>query len=129
MRIAQMEKKPEYQISSSMNEGVHEIVMKGELIQGEHDRMSLDMITLISSMGANNVLVDIRALRGRLSITETYERVRNYPPHMYKTYVAMVDIPENSDYSSFHETTAANAGMKLRFFTDIDTARTWLKKK
>jgi hypothetical protein len=41
----------------------------------------------------------------------------------------VVDIPENSDYQSFHENTAVNAGMKLKFFTDIDAARAWLKSK
>jgi hypothetical protein len=124
-----MGKKAGYQISSSMNDGILEVIMTGELIKNEYDKMSNEVIALTNSTGAKNMLVDIRTLKGRLSIAETYERVRNYPPHMYKTHIAMVDVLENADYQKFHETTGLNAGMTLKFFTDIDAARAWLKSK
>ncbi|OQC55327.1 MAG: hypothetical protein BWX55_00164 [Deltaproteobacteria bacterium ADurb.Bin022] len=44
------------------------------------------------------------------------------------TYIAMLDTQENVYYGSFYEDTAVNAGMKLKFFTNIDLARNWLKK-
>jgi hypothetical protein len=124
-----MAKKADFQISSSMNEGILEIIMEGELAKSEHDKMSNEIIALINSSGVKNVLVDIRTLKGRLSVAETYKRVRNYPSYIYKTHIAMLDIPENSEYQSFHETTAVNAGMNLKFFTDIDKSKDWLKSK
>ncbi len=124
-----MEKNSDYQISSSVNDGILEIIMTGKSTNAEHDKILKEVIALIDASSAKNMLVDIRNLMGRLSITETYERVRNYPSHIYSTHIALVDIPENSDYQSFHETTAINAGMKLKIFTDIDAAKAWLKSK
>lgn len=124
-----MEKNVEYQISSSVNEGILEFVLTGKLAESAHGKLSNEVIAITEAKGVKNVLVDIRALKGRLGILETYERVRNYPPHMYKVHFAMVDIMENAEYQSFHETTAANAGMSLKWFTNIDAARTWLKSK
>jgi hypothetical protein len=122
-----MEKKADYQISSSVNDGILEIVITGRLADSDHDKMSNEVIAIIK--GVNDVLVDTRFLKGRLGILETYERVRHYPPYMYKTHIAMVDIMENADYESFYENTASNAGMKLKWFTDIDAARDWLQSK
>lgn len=124
-----MEKNADYQISFSVNDGILEIIMTGKLRKSEHDKMSKEVIALIDASSAKNMLMDIRNLNGRLSITETYESVRHYPSHIYSTNIALVDIPENSDYQSFHENTAVNAGMKLKIFTDIVAARTWLKSK
>jgi hypothetical protein len=42
---------------------------------------------------------------------------------------AVVDRQENADKGKFLETTAQNAGHSLKFFTDIDAARSWLKSK
>jgi hypothetical protein len=42
---------------------------------------------------------------------------------------AVVDRQENADKGEFLETTAQNAGHSLKFFTDIDAARSWLKSK
>jgi len=126
-RSSQMDEKAEYQISSSVNDGIVEIVMTGELVNSAHDKMSNEVIAITKDV--NYVLVDIRALKGRLGFTETYERVRNCPPHMYNTHIAMVDILENADYESFNETTSSNAGLNLKWFTDIDAARDWLKSK
>jgi hypothetical protein len=122
-----MEKEAEYQISSSVNDGILEIVITGELADSDHDKMSKEVIAIIK--GVNVVLVDTRLLEGRFGIIETYERVKNYPPYMYKIHIAMIDTLENAKLRSFHETTALNAGLNFKWFTDIDTARDWLKSK
>jgi hypothetical protein len=123
-----MEKEADFQITYSTKDGIFEIIMTGKLIEADHDRMSAEMTAIIKEAGANLVLVDIRGLHGRLSIIQTYLRVRNYPSHVYNTYIAMLDTQENVYYGSFYEDTAVNAGMKLKFFTNIDLARNWLKK-
>ena len=40
-----------------------------------------------------------------------------------------VDISENAEFQNFYETVAHNAGVKMKWFTDIDIARDWLKRK
>ena len=42
---------------------------------------------------------------------------------------ALVDLKENEDWESFNETTAANVGVSIKWFTDIDAARAWLKSR
>ena len=124
-----MNKKTEYQISSSVNDGILEIVLTGELVDSAHDKFSNEIIAITETKGVKDVLVDIRAFKWHLGIIEIYERVRNYPPHMYKLNFAIVDIMENADFQSFHEVTAVNAGMSLKWFNNIDSARVWLKNK
>ena len=125
-----MKKKTEHQISSSVNDGILEIVVTGELAENARDNMLLnEVISITKAKSLKNVLVDIRALKGRSGILETYERVRHYPPHMHDLHFAILDIMENADFQSFHKTTAANADMSLEWFSNINAARAWLKSK
>jgi hypothetical protein len=124
-----MAKKSDYQISSSVNEGILEIILTGEDAENTFEKMKSEIDNIIITRKVKNVLIDCRALKGHLSITKTYERVRSYPPEIYKHNFALVDLPENAEYQKFHETTAQNAGQRLKFFTDIDAARDWLKSK
>ena len=55
--------------------------------------------------------------------------IRNYNLDIYKINFAMVDIPENAGFQPFLETTGLNTGMRFKWSTDIDAARTWLKSK
>jgi hypothetical protein len=55
--------------------------------------------------------------------------IRNYNLEIYKINFDMVDIPENAGFKSFLETTRLNTGMRFKWSTDIDAARTWLKSK
>ena len=124
-----MEKEEKYQISSSVNEGILEIVLTGETIETEIEKLVNEVISIIRANGLKNLLVDVRAIKGRFGYMEAYSRVRSYPLDLLKVNVAVVDLPENADYESFHETTAQNAGVKLKWFTKIDAARDWLKSK
>jgi len=124
-----MEDKAEYQISSSVNEGILEIILTGKETQSTFEKMKKEIDNIIITSIVKNVLIDCHALKGRLGITKTYERVRSHPPEIYKVNIALVDLPENADYQKFHETTALNAGMKFKWFTDIASARAWLKNK
>ena len=124
-----MEKKEKYQIASSVNEGILEIILTGEEAEHTCEKIKKDIDNIIITNNVKNILIDCRALKGRIGITKTYERVRSYPPEIYKHNFALVDLPENAEYQKFHETTAQNAGQRLKFFTDIDDARAWLKSK
>ena len=124
-----MEKKVEYQISASVNEGLLEIVLTGEVEESAVKNLANEMITIIKGNGIKNVLMDVRAIKGRFGVTKAFNSVRTYPPYGLRVNSAMVDLPENADYQSFQEETSINAGLSYKWFTDIDAARTWLKSK
>lgn len=124
-----MEQHAEYQISSSIKDEMLEIILTGAETQNTFRKMTTDIDNVIIKSSVKNVLIDCRELKGRIGITDTYERVRSYTPPIYKVKIALIDLHENSEYQNFHETTAINAGMRFKWFTDADDARTWLKGK
>ena len=121
-----MEKKAEYQLSSSMNEGILEIIITGELVVSAYEKITNEVSAITKANGVEKALVDVRALNGCLGIAVVYDRVRDYSQHMYKIHFAIVDIPGNDRYKTFHEYTLMKAGMRVKWFTDIDAARDWL---
>jgi len=124
-----MEKKEKYQISSSVDDEIIEIILTGEFIESAVEELQNKVADIIEAKGSTNVLVDIRTFNGRASIIETYISVRRPLPTILEVNVAVVDRPENAAVISYLETTASNAGRSLKCFTDIDKARTWLKSK
>ena len=109
-----MENKAEYQISSSMNEGILGIVLTGELTNDSIEKIKNEVFDIEKSMNTKNVLIDIRKLRARIGLTEAYSFVRNFPFDRHRINIALVDIPEYAELDSFHETTAFNAGKRGR---------------
>jgi hypothetical protein len=125
-----MDNKPIYRILTSVKEGILEIVLTGEIAKPDtHKIMMNEIIDLEKSANVKKQLVDIRRLKGRLGTIEIYNFVRDYPPNRPRMKVALVDIPEHAETASFHETTACNAGLTFKWFTDIDEAKMWLKSK
>ncbi len=43
--------------------------------------------------------------------------------------IAIVDKSVDFNYQSFFEATADNVGMTMKWFTDIESGRAWLKNK
>lgn len=123
-----MKNKPTYNISASENDGFIEVIITGEVADNYIDQMEQEVQDILKPMNPKKLLADVRSLKIKRSITDTYIRVRKYPPLLHiKT--AVLDIPEHSDFQSFHETTARNAGIPMKSFTDINKAREWLKNK
>lgn len=121
-----MEEKVGYQISTSERDGILEVVFTGEVTKNSVEKLAIDGASIIIGKGSKNVMVDIRSLKGRLGIMDTYSFVRT-PYEKPMVNCAVVDIPENSEYIEFLENTAVNAGLSLKCFTDIDAARAWLE--
>jgi hypothetical protein len=120
-----MEKKEEYQISSSVNNGILEVVIKGNTTDMTYEKMRNEVDTIIKANNAMKAIIDVRDLKGRLETTEIYRFVRNHHSIIYEIKVAVVDIPENLDYA----TAVKNAGLKFTWFIDKDAARDWLQSK
>lgn len=124
-----MEEKTDYQISTSVNEGIIEIVITGELTKNTINRLHAEVIAIIRENNAKAVLCDVRSANGPHEIIEAYFRVRSIPQDVKILPSAVVDRPENLDYQSFYETTAANIGQSMKWFTDMESARAWLKNR
>ena len=124
-----MDNKPTYNISASVNEGILEFILSGKILESQINTMLEECNATVLASGVKYILMDVIAIEGRYGYAGAFSRVRSHPPEFYgRIKVAMVDLPENSDYRNFHETTALNAGLNVKWFTDIDAARAWLKR-
>ena len=125
-----MEEKAKYQISISVKEGTTEVVITGEVTKDNIDQLHADMIALLKENKPEAVLIDISEVKAhRDDFSSAYFRTRSLPPDVIRLPAAVVDPKSNADYISFYETTAANVGQLVKWFADIDAARTWLKSK
>jgi len=124
-----MRENPDYQFSTSFNEGILEIVFTGELTRQTLDLPRAEIMTLIQENNAHAVLFDCCRGTGPHEIFDAYYRVRSLPAHIKMLPVAIVDKSVDFHYQSFFEATAANAGMTVKWFTDAKNARAWLKNK
>jgi hypothetical protein len=124
-----MEKKVEYQFTTSVNEGMLEIIMTGKVTGSSIEKLHNEVTAIIKANGIENLLVDISAVEGRFRIAETYLYVIRSFPDRPKVNNAVVDIPENANFLSFYDDTPINACLSVKGFTDIDAARDWLKSK
>jgi hypothetical protein len=123
-----MDNKPIYRILTSVKEGILEIVLKGEIAKPDtREIMMQEIIDVEKSTNVKKQLLDMRKIKGRLGTVELYNFVRDYPPDRPRMKIALVDTPEYAQTASFHETTAFNAGLQCKWFTDINEARVWLK--
>ncbi|HUN54220.1 MAG TPA: STAS/SEC14 domain-containing protein [Smithella sp.] len=124
-----MEKKQTYNLSTSVNEDILEIIITGEITADCIEKLQNEVIAVTQSINPRNVLVDVSALKGRFGFTEAYFRVRDYPSDLPRVNIACVDLAQNAEYQSFHESTSVNAGLSFKWFSNIEAARAWLKKQ
>ena len=122
-------KRAKYQISSSVNEGILEIVFTGKVTNDDYETIKNETISIQKSMNINNELLDVRTLSGRLGLKQTFSIVKNLHSDISSINTAFVDIGENASYNSIHETPAIKAGLSFKCFADINAARDWLKSK
>jgi hypothetical protein len=123
-----MATKVEYQVSSSVNEEILEIILTGEFRDGTLELIKNEVVAIEKSVNIKSELIDIRKMKGHPSITEIYSFARSFPSDR-RMKTAIVDVAENFDVKSFLETTSFNVGLSFKFFTDIDAAKEWLKSK
>lgn len=118
---------PKYEISTSMNEGIFEIVLKGKVAVHVVNKMIRDVYDIVRAKDPDKLLVDLRLMKGRQGYEETYLRLRDYPSSFHNIKHAIVDLPDNENHRTFHQYVAARVlGISLKWFTDISVARAWL---
>ena len=114
-----------FRLSSSMNDGILEIIITGELEESSINKIFNEVDNITKANSVVKAIWDFRAFKGRVDKTEIHRLARNHPSVFYEIQAAIVDIPGNTDY----ETVARNAGLSIKWFTDMDTARKWIKSK
>ncbi|MHB8138437.1 MAG: hypothetical protein ACYDGO_08640 [Smithellaceae bacterium] len=124
-----MEENTDYQLSTSVNDGIVEVIIIGELTDKTLDKLRTEVITILRGKYAKAVLCDVRALKGPNEITTAYFRARSIPQDVKILPCAVVELKASPDYKSFYEITSANAGQTMKYFTDIEAARAWLKSR
>lgn len=124
-----MEEKINYQLSSSVNEGIFEVVITGEATTKTIDSMQVEVIKIMKAKNAKALLFDVSAVEGSDRFGAAYFRLRRLPLKLIRLPSAIVDRPENRRYQKFYETAADNIGHSVKFFSDIEAARAWLKKR
>jgi len=119
-----MENQPAYQISSSVNDGILEIVVTGEITASTYENVTNEVNAIITSNDAKKAIADFRAVEKRIEPSEMYRYFRSYSSILFDIKFAIVDLPENVHY----KTSAINAGLSsLMWFTDVNDARKWIK--
>lgn len=118
-----MEKKSDYQITKFMNEGVLEIAVTG--IVTEHSIPELqEEVDSHRAAGCYKLLIDIRSIDGSVDKSALYQIKR---PKRTIGKTAVVDRPEHEQYKPFWEKLTGYSPMELKWFSDIEAARDWLK--
>lgn len=112
----------------SWNEDVMEIGITGQASKQNANEIAEHVIKMLSEHRPDKVSVDCTRLVGRLSLVNTYYHARHYPGQRHRPVkLAVLDVPKNKGYFSFHETTA-DAGAPIKYFTDSEKAVKWLKQ-
>jgi hypothetical protein len=124
-----MENKEKYQVSSSVKDGIIEMVVTGELTKNSVEKMLNEIIAIQKSMNLEKRLVDVRKLKGRPTDLEIYYFIIKRISVRPTLKIAFVDLPVNAKTASFHESSALDAGLSYKWFTGIRAARAWLKSE
>ena len=76
------------------------------------------------------VLLDTSNVIAKLSAIDDYNFIKELR-HEFPSYVSMALVvsPERTTFGRFIETAAVNNGVRLKSFTDMNEAVTWLKKQ
>lgn len=117
-----------YKVDVSWNKDILWITISGKATRQNASEMAKSVFGAQEELKPAKVLIDCTRLEGRLSITDTYFHVREYPKLNHPTKRAILDRPENREFFTFHETTSINAGVLMKYFTDIDKALKWLNE-
>ena len=117
-----------YTILPTMEHETLEIVLTGEVTKNNVSALAHDLIKIVTDANPHLVLIDVRSLKGRLGLAETYFQLRNAPLHSPRIHTAFVDNKEQAAFQSFLVTAGRNIGFRFKWFSDIEEARAWLNK-
>jgi len=117
-----LEEKDAYQIRTSMNDGIIEIVVTGKVTIHNVCEFQKETNSIRATKG-EMILLDVRALTDKS--LDSFYPVRRPEIAIGKT--AVVDYPEYEYLKSSWESIAKTTPMKIKWFSNIKDAKEWLK--
>ena len=119
-----------YELSSTFSPDHLKFIARGARTREAVASIAEEIVAKCTSQQVSRVLVDVRNLEGRLSITDSFMLFIHEFPQLRKQGVvkkaAIVDQKSNQERLHFFETIARNRGFKIRTFTDAEEAACWL---
>ena len=93
--------------------------------------IDIEIATECAKRGATAVLIDIRPLKGRLSIIDNHLAAKTLWQRMpiSITNIAIVDYSANKAENDMYQLTASNRSKNVKFFSCIEEAENWLAPK
>lgn len=95
--------------------------------------MTKEILMALTANQVTKVLIDVRALAGRLGTLDSYDVVDKHFPawrdRRVITCCSIVDLKEYESGYKFFENLAANRGFALRIFSDTGKAFAWLQQE
>jgi len=114
----------EFQVSISQNDGILEIIAVGKLTGHNVSKFQKEINAIRAAQG-DRILLDVRLLTERNA--DTFYNVRRPETATGKT--AVVDLSENKYVEPLLERISRSIPMQLKWFSDIDAAKAWLKNE
>lgn len=122
-----------YSLTIEKKDDVLWVVATGTRSRADVLAMAEDILMALIANKATKVLIDVRALAGRLGTLDSYELVDEHffglRERRIVTRCGIVDLKEFEDSYRFFETVAANRGFALRIFSDTGKALAWLQQE
>jgi hypothetical protein len=119
-----MENAKSYQISTSVNDGILEINVTGD-VTGRNIADIQKAVDELRIEKGDIVLLDVRAVSKGKSYTDTLYYLKRPENATGKT--AILDLPENEFVKPYFERLSYGTSLKVKWFCDIDEAKDWLK--
>lgn len=119
----------DFDLASSLEGDILIVTFLGQSTAANARAMTSRYFEIVLDSGKKKVLADIRRLKGRLSVGETYLLVRELPLRSVPVDIstAILETEEQRAFADFLETTANNASMHVKCSVDRDEALAWLR--
>lgn len=120
-----------YTIRTITNDYYLHVIVHGTVeMDADADKMQTDLINLIRSHPQKKqlILLDIRDLEGRASVTNTFFRAATVPDDIKKLRIALLENPKYAERGKISETMYKNSGTIMQMFTDFYKAEEWLSE-
>lgn len=117
-----------YTINLTINNLYHQIDIVGVLLKDtDADDLQIKLIELLRSNPSptNLLMIDVRLLQFRASVTNTFFRASAIPNDVKSLNVAIIENDEYKDKGTITENMYRNNGLNLRVFLDKGEAESW----
>lgn len=117
-----------YTINLTINNLYHQIDIVGVLLKDtDADDMQIKLIELLRSNPSptNLLMIDVRLLQFRASVTNTFFRASAIPNDVKSLNVAIIEYDEYKDKGTITENMYRNNGLNLRVFLYKGEAESW----